>query len=201
MARTSKQQQIDALMKELDEAYRRISKMQKEADESFQNSPLFREMSERIHFYELVEKTSLFSLESSIRKQLRSEEECRMLYEDNVALCSAHDSEYWLGMTEISRWDKSNIRSLEKEIETLQAKVQARDTVIEHLKDVIAGKEIGEPTAKKTGRKPVPKETVVRIRKYRRDGYSVREIAEMEGVSIGFVSQSCRNVKRKKSGE
>ena len=198
MAQTSKQKQIDALTKELDEAYARISRMQKEADESFANSPLYREMSERLHFYELVEQSSMFSLESSIRREMRSAEECRMLYEDNVALCAAHDQEYWLGISEIDRWDRSNIRSLEKEVETLEAKVKARDTVIEHLKDVIAGKEIGEPKEKKTGRKPVPKETVARIRKYRREGYPIREIAGMEGVSIGFVSQACKNVKVKK---
>ena len=193
----SKQQIIDSLQKDLDQAYSRISQMQKDADDNFKNSPLYREMSERIRFYELVEQTKMFELENSIKRESRSIEESRMLFEDNAALCNAHDIDYWIGISDINRWNKNNIRSLEKEIETLKAKVEARDIVIEHLKDVIAGKDIDAPVEKVMGRKPVPKETIQRIKKYRREGYAVREIARLEGVSIGFVSQVCKGIKKR----
>ena len=67
----------------------------------------------------------------------------------------------------------------------------------EHLKDLLSGRDPAAPKEVIMGRKPVPDETKKRVRKYRRDGYKIKEIAEMEGISIGAVSQICKGIKPK----
>ena len=92
----------------------------------------------------------------------------------------------------------ADYKQLEKEILELKAKVKAKDLIIGHLKDVLSGIDPAAPKEKILGRKPVPEDQKKRIRKYRKDGYTIKEIADMEGVSLGAVSNICKGIKKRK---
>ena len=62
-----------------------------------------------------------------------------------------------------------------------------------HFKDLLAGKDPIAPKETVMGRKPIPDDQKKRIRAYRRKGWTVKEISEMEGVSIGSVSSICKD--------
>lgn len=77
----------------------------------------------------------------------------------------------------------------------------AKDIIIEHLKDLLGGRDPLAPKEKVMGRKPVPDEQKKRIRSYRRKGWTLKEISELEGVSIGAVSGIRKDIKGKKQQE
>ncbi len=190
-----KAQRIESLEKELKEAYEEINRLRKQKSDDFTASQLYKDMSQRLKFYEITSKTDLYHLEGEIRRRIVSEIELKRLFDDNKELCKEHDVDYWLGMTVKDRYDINRIHSLERDVSKLTAQVKARDVVISHLQDVISGSELSSPKKTKAGRPPVSEDVKKRILKYRKDGHTLKEIASLEGVSIGFVSQICKNVK------
>ena len=193
----TKQQQIGKLEKELQEAYKTIEELNKAVDEGFHASNEYKRMQEEIKTLRLTEKLAKQHRELEIRSDKRLKEEIRQLRDDNMELCAEHGKEYWEGMTD--RWDVKEMRELESKIVDLEAKVAAKDVIIEHYKDLLGGRDPLAPKEKVMGRRPIPEEQKKRIRKYRRDGYTLKEISGMEGVSIGAVSNLCKGLFKKKT--
>lgn len=191
----TKQQRIEQLEKRLEEAYEIIRQLKQDADEGFKASPEYNRMEQEIKSLSLSQSLAEQEIERKIRSDKRLFEKIKKIREDNIALCAEHGIDYWEGLTQIDRWAE---RNFEKKITDLEAKVAAKDIIIEHLKDLLGGRDPLAPKETVMGRKPVPDEQKKRIRSYRRKGWTLREIAEMEGVSIGAVSGICKGIKGKK---
>ena len=196
----TKQQRIDILEKSLEEARKDYHELQKKADEGFEASPEYIRMKQDIRMYELMEGLAERKIESDIRGDWKLIEQMRKIREDNANLCKEHGVEYWEGLTD-SRYKYRDVRDYEKRVEALEAKVAAKDVIIEHLKDLLAGRDPDTPRVTVMGRRPVPEDQKKRIRSYRRKGFTLKEISEMEGVSLGAVSGICKGIKPKKKNE
>ena len=194
----TKQQRIEKLEEQLKEAYEIIRQMKKDADEGFRASPEYNRMEQEIKSLSLSQSLAERHIESEIRSDRRLMREIKKIREDNIALCAEHSVDYWEGLTQIGRWTE---RDFEKKIANLEAKVAAKDIIIEHLKDLLGGRDPLTPKETVMGRRPVPDDQKKRIRSYRQKGWTLREIAEMEGVSIGAVSGICNGIKGKKRQE
>lgn len=195
MAKQTQKELYENQIKILEET---IHDLQKKADEGFTASPLFNEMSRRLKYYEIFEKTEWTHLENEIRSEKADKETMKRLFDDNVALCRKHNAEYWIGLTEIDRYDKQRIHSLENDVRKLSAQVEAKDIIIKHLKDVIAGIDTPKPEKRGVGKPGISEDVKKRIRKMRRDGYALKDIADLEGISIGSVSAICKGIKKPK---
>ena len=194
----TKQQRIEQLEEQLEEAYEIIRQMKKDADEGFKASPEYNRMEQEIKSLALSQSLAEHHIESEIRSDRRLMQEIKKIREDNIALCAEHDVDYWEGITQIDRWTE---RDFEKKIAALEAKIAAKDVIIEHLKDLLGGRDPLAPKETVMGRKPVPDEQKKRIRSYRRKGWKLKEISELEGVSIGAVSGICKGIKGKNKQE
>lgn len=193
----TKQKQIEKLEQELREAYQTIDQLREDADKGFLSSPEYQRIKQDLRFYELSYDMATKHIETEVKSDKRLLDQIKKIRDDNVALCAEHEVEYWEGLTEISRNDDKDIRDLEKKIIDLEAKIAAKDIIIEHLKDLLAGRDPDEPKEIVMGRKPIPEDTKKRIRSYRKTGYTLKEISEMEGISIGAVSGICKGIKKK----
>lgn len=191
----TKQQRIEQLEEQLEEAYEVIRQLKQDADEGFKASPEYNRMEQEIKSLSLSQSLAEHHIESEIRSDRHLMQEIKKIREDNIALCAEHGVDYWEGLTQIDRWSE---RDFEKKIANLEVRIAAKDIVIEHLKNLLGGRDPLAPKEKVMGRKPVPDEQKKRIRSYRRKGWTLKEIAEMEGVSIGAVSGICKGVKGKK---
>lgn len=194
----TKQQQIERLEKELREAYEMVRQLKKDADEGFKASPEHKRMEQELRSLTLSQSLAEQHIETEIRSDRRLLEQVQKIRDDNVALCAEHGIEYWDGLTQIDKWQTRDIRDLERKVTDLEAKVAAKDIIIEHLKDLLGGRDPLAPKETVMGRKPVPEDQKKRIRSYRRKGWTLKEISEMEGVSIGAVSGICKGIKVKK---
>lgn len=194
----TKQQRIEQLEEQLEEAYEIIRQMKKDAEEGFKASPEYNRMEQEIKSLSLSQSLAEHHIESEIRSDRRLLELVQKIREDNIALCAEHGIEYWEGLTQVDRWDTRDVRDLEKKITDLEAKVAAKDIIIEHLKDLLGGRDPLAPKEKVMGRKPVPDDQKKRIRSYRQKGWTLKEISELEGVSIGAVSGICKDIRGKK---
>lgn len=198
MAKTTKQIKIEQLESELKMANIQIERMKKDAEESFLNSTTYKQMQQELKLLRLSEEIRQIHLENEIRLSKRELRDAREALADNKKLCKRHNVEYWIGIANKDRFTVSRIKELETENEKLAAKVKAQEITIKHLKNVLMeNDETEKPAKKKMGRAPIPDETKKRIRKYRRNGYKIKEIAEMEGLSVGAVSKICNGIKVK----
>ena len=150
-------------------------------------------MKEEIKKLKLTERLANQHIETEIKYDRRLKEQIRKLREDNMELCAEHDREYWEGLTD--RWEVKEMRDLEEKITDLEAKIAAKDVIIEHYKDLLEGRDPLKPKERVMGRRPIPEEQKKRIRKYRREGFTLKEIADIEGVAIGSVSNLCKGIK------
>ena len=91
-------------------------------------------------------------------------------------------------MTAKSSWDEIAERKVRKEIEDLKAALEAKDIVIEHLKQIIAGEEPSLAPHKNGRPKKIDDATQKRVRKLRREGWTMQQIADAEGISKGSVA-------------
>ncbi|MCR5488357.1 MAG: hypothetical protein K6F35_12670 [Lachnospiraceae bacterium] len=190
----SRQDEAHILREELSEAYALINHLQQQSNTDFESSPEYKRMKQEIHALKLSESLAEQHIETGIRQDRRLIEEIKKIREDNVELCAEHGAEYWEGITRIYKQDYKDIRDMEKKIIDLESKIVAKDVIIEHFKDLLAGRDPLAPKETVMGRKPIPDDQKKRIRAYRRKGWTVKEISEMEGVSIGSVSSICKDI-------
>lgn len=179
----------------IDRQDKKIAEMTKAKDDDFTHSAIYAEMRR-----ELLLANTLKKYEERFRLQHKKDfkllEEYKKLLEDNRVLCMAHDTEYWIGLSDIRIGDFYAIRHMESEILDLKAALAAKEEVIEHLKSILAGEDISAPEKKApNGRPRIDDATKKRIRKMYREGWTMKEISIAEGVSKGFVCQTCKGVK------
>ncbi|MCR5728032.1 MAG: hypothetical protein K6G24_11265 [Lachnospiraceae bacterium] len=184
---------IDSLKQELSEAYEQINNLKKKANDDFSASSEYTRMQQEIKGLKLMQSIEEKHLESKIKHDKDLLQQIMKIRKDNVALCREHGIEYWEGLTQTDRY--SDIHELENKVANLEAKIVAKNIVIEHLKDLLSGRDPLAPKETVMGRKPIPDEQKERIKSYRRQGYTLKEISTMEGVSLGAVSGICKDIK------
>lgn len=197
----TKQQRIESLEKDLEWAYDQIKDLKAKANDGFKASTEYNRMQQELHSLHLMQDLSEQHIETEIKQDKRLLDSVLKIRNDNVQLCAEHGAEYWEGMTSINKYDYKDVRDLEKKVTDLEAKVKAKDIVIDHLKSILYGTAPEEPIKRAVGRKPVPEEQQKSVRSYRKQGWTLKDIAEMEGLSLGKVSGICKGIKIKKNSE
>lgn len=183
----TKQEQIDRLTAQVAELCNVISELRREADRGFEASPEYRRMKT-----ELLLAGKVKDYEDRIRREKKADlkllEEVRSLREDNRRLCEAlGEDEYRIGMTR-GYFDRDG---LEAQILNLKASLAAKEEIISHLKAILAGEDPETPKAPVMGKPRIDEETRKRVRKFRRAGWTMSQIADAEGISKGSVHAIC----------
>lgn len=191
-------EKIANLEKLLHEAYDRIQILETAANRGFRDSHEYSRMKDQIHNLELMNQLQIQAIETDYRSNINLAKQTLQIRNDNVELCKEHGVEYWEG---IALHDRYTTRELERENSKLKAKVQTLKTVNDHYKRILSGNAPEHPERVKTGRPPIHEEQKKRIRKLRKDGWTIREIADAEGLSTGSVSKICSTKKIRKPGD
>lgn len=145
-SRTQKlQEELNNYKQWLKESEERVDKFREQAENSFVNSPTFRQMEEKISFLESCNKLSEGHLKSAKGSANRLDHAVQQVYGDNKKLMAEHteDTDYFIGITE--NWHEAwEYEKLRNEILTLQGRLDAtttllsdRDTEIERLQGVV----------------------------------------------------------------
>ena len=195
LAKPKQSEKLDRISKERDEAYERITELEASADKDFRDSREYKQMQEHIRNLELSEKLQIQHAENSIRSDEKLMRQIKQIRDDNVELCREHGAEYWEGITQQERYAHKDIRELEKQIRNLESKVKAQELVIDHYKTILSGKEPELPERRSKGRPGIDEEQKKRIQKCRKNGWTIKEIADTEGCSIGVVSKICKGIR------
>ena len=191
----TKQQEIDRLTQQVEKLYEVISELRKQADEGFEASPEYQRMKR-----ELLLADKVGDYEERFRREKKAElqlqRELMRLREDNRRMCEENGiEEYRSGMMHDSREDFEFSR-LESEILDLKARLLAKDEVISHLKTVLAGEDPEAPRPAIMGKPRIPEETRKRVRKLKRQGWTMSQIADAEGISKSTVHSICHETKK-----
>lgn len=199
----TKQQQIDQLTylnKLLEENIKTLEKkveaMIAAKDDDFSHSTVYMEMRR-----ELLLADTLKDREGMLRRHIlmdqKAYDEYKKVLADNRELCREHGVEYWIGIANRDKWDELDAQRAQREIAELKAALEAKDAVIEHLKVVAAGGE-PSPAEHKNGRpRTIDEATQKRVRRLRREGWTLQQIADAEGMSKGSVALITKGTKKK----
>ena len=192
-----------------DEQAARLRKIAEESDKQFANSHLKASMEREIEWLKQCDRMSR-QLHADVESELsRLKSTIKTVVEENQALCAAHDTKYWIGLTRdwleelrpYERRAKMEITHLEKEVANLQGEIAERDKQITYLRGLLRDKiyekaegyvpetKLDEKTGKRGRPVQIDGETKKRIRKLKKNGFSVRRIAEIEGVSPSSVQK------------
>lgn len=202
MGRKTKQDTIDKLQKRIKELedsndylHDFIDQRSAKSNEDFLKSSLRYELEETLDFYKKLNDLGDANYQSLCLQMLRLQEKVNNLYKDNIALVSKREETY--NNNEMFNFDTDHICALE-------AKLLAKDKKIELLEREIKNyqKTIGEYKAflPKVGRKSLSHETQKEILALRSklnekgNPYTVRQIAQEVGCSIGAVSKYLHNM-------
>ena len=201
---SAKQKEIDHLnyMLRLCEEHNKmlqdkVNAMIKAKDDDFSHSTVYMEMKR-----ELLLADTLKDREGALKRQIFANakmlDEMKKLRDDNRDLCREHDVDYWPGITSFNGWDMRDAQRAEQRIMELEAALAAKDKIIEHLKTIIAGEDPTPTPANPVGSpKKIDEETKKRARRLRREGWTLQQIAESEGISKGSVCAICKGIKKK----
>lgn len=167
---------------------KKVRDMIKARDDDFSHSTVYAEMKR-----ELLLADTLKDREGALRRQTlmdqKAFDEYRRVLADNRELCKEHGAEYWIGIANRDKWDELDAQRAQREIAELRAALEAKDIVIDHLKQVIAGEDPSPAPARPVGSpKKIDAETEKRVRSYRRKGWTMQQIADAEGISKGSVA-------------
>lgn len=196
--RESQKETIERLRQELEDAYKRISELTEAANNAYHETNEYKATQQELKNLRTIVNRDIMHIESQVKTDERMRAYIEKVLADNRALCKRHGVKYWEGIAQQDRYAYRDIREMEQEITDLKALVKAKDIVIDHYKNLLSGKETERPEKRKRGRPKTDDEQVKRIRKLRRDGWTLRQIQEAEGISLGMVSKICREVKQKK---
>jgi len=187
--------QIEEYKAQLEHAMNRNSELVKQANEGFTGSKAYKQMKDDLDWMtERVARSD--AAEKKARKELAAlREASREILLDNQAFMKDKGGEYWIGITQSE--EHKDFEGLKKEYEETKAELEAANDTIHFLQEYIHNKIYKEDTAaetialtppKKTGRRSkITEDLVKRVRDYSNQGYSVREIVKLEGISIGLV--------------
>ena len=153
-----------------------------------------------------AEKTAEYwrSAYVSIKGELSTVKEAAIrIKEDNAKLLNG----YHPGITQEKEAIQANreYNIVVAENKKLQGMLDAKEDVIQYYRRIMASEDAvlkdviteAKNTRKRTGRPRVINDKMkTRIRKLRREGLTIREIASKEGVSIGTVTEICKNINK-----
>ncbi len=194
-------ERIEYLEERLKSLREQLQKLKSGADKSFADSPEYKRMQLEIAGLKRTSRLAESRIQSELMTDLTLQEEVQKLRDDNIALCAEHGTEYWEGMSDARCFNDNVVAPLEKKILELKAECKAKDVVIAHLKDLLEGRDPLAPKKAVMGRPPIPEEQKERIREYRRSGWTIKAISMTEGVSLGAVSNICKNIKNNPSAK
>ena len=192
-----------------DEQAERLRELAKRDDDLFAASHLKEAMEREIAWLKKTEQWSREARQTTEREMSGLKKSISKILEDNQRLCAEQSVSYKVGLTE--SWEKElpaherrvllENKRLKRENTGLEGEIRERDDYIAYLKDIlrdrlydkaegyIPSSETREKS-KKRGRPTITDDTTKRrIRKMKRDGFSVRRIAEMEKVSPATVQK------------
>lgn len=192
--------QLEALIKDLqqenDNLRQRNKALLDSKEDEFQKTPLYIHTMEMEKYYRSVADMYILADQTKKEKQNKTARLYQKILEDNQALCQKHDTEYWIGISHI--WEDGEVRDLERLVDSLQAQIEAQKTVISHLRkyigtpleqqEVQAASSMPVTPRSKGGRPGIDIQTKKRVRKMYPD-FTIRQIAQAEGLSIGVVSK------------
>lgn len=128
-----------------DELEKRVQEMTERAEESFLNSPTYRQMQMRMEFLEASLKSKEEHVKSMGGLRFRAAEAARQVYEDNQKLVEdAGNSEYFVGITRGTdgQGDQEGVREtvddLKGRLEAANDLLAERDGEIERLRGNVA---------------------------------------------------------------
>ncbi|MBR4608227.1 MAG: hypothetical protein IKO41_18625 [Lachnospiraceae bacterium] len=201
----TKQQHIEELTRMnqlLEENVKRLEKkvadMIAAKDDDFSHSTIYAEMRR-----ELLLADTLKDREGALRRHVlmdqRAYDEYKKVLADNRELCGQHGAEYWIGIASRDKRDEIDAQRAQREIGELKAALEAKDIVITHLKQIIAGEEPTPAPSRPVGSpKKIDEETKKRVRGYRKKGWTMQQIADEEGISKGSVAGILKAAGKKK---
>ncbi len=163
---------------------------------AFRKTPEYTKMKEQIERLENLAQLGEHKLELRLKANARNDLKVDTLIEDNEALCEEHDVKYWEGITKYHSWNAVKLQRMETEVEELKATIKARDITIQYLKDMLNGVDPKKPKETVMGRRPIDSATKHRVLSLRFKGYTLKQICEKEGISIGAASNLCKGVKK-----
>ncbi len=194
----TKDKQIIQLTNERDEAYKRIEELEKALNEGFHESREYKRMQEEIHNLELVSKVQFQHVETEIRSDMEFTRHVKQILADNIELCKKHGINYWEGIAQKDRYAHKDFRELERENEKLRARVAALEEILKHLQAVLSAQEELPAQIRGKGRPAIDEKQKKRIMKLRKDGWTIKDIALKEGVSVGSVSKIINSPEKSK---
>lgn len=194
LTKQKQNEKIERLIKERDEAYQRITELETSANHEFCDSREYQRMQEEIHNLQLMEKISQQHIETEVKGDMRLLQQIKRIRDDNAAICKEHGVEYWEGIAQKDRFAYKDLHQLEKEIVDLKAKIKAQELVLQHYKTILSGRDPDIPVHGTKGRPPISEDQKKRIQECRRNGWTIKEISEREGCSIGVVSKVCKGL-------
>ena len=171
--------------------------MIRNSEEAFLSSPLYRTMEESI-----ARERAWADFERHAYEHMK--EQYALLHDQYTSLRKAAEAQ-GKGIIPFHQTDPEDIRDaseLRNELIKTTARCDALEDTIKYLRNVLAGFERGKNGAQAEGcrkRPGAPRKigdaARKRMRELRDEGYSIREIAEKEGVSTGTVSSIIRKGK------
>ena len=181
------------------EAYELINKQYREfmanADAEFKGSAAYKNMQEELKWLTKEASWNQKSAENARRDLAKLQEDARRVFLDNKAFMKDKGGEYWIGISQSKK--RKDYDKLLKEYEAVKAKLDVAHETIDFLREYIRQeiyKDDGEAVEivkpKKSGPQTVINDELVkRVKKYRKKKYSLRAIAQIEGISLGLVQK------------
>ncbi len=205
MTKAEMQELIDDQRRQIEILTAKIEKLTALPDEAIRETPLYQELSrENRHLKEnlrlqtsLCESVEATQASQKARLAVLQERYSRVL-QDNQELAAAHDADYWIGITENRESRTSRLlyeyETLKEKCVKLTEKLDAADRYTRHLENQLTAllyelrpdempdlaPEEDIKRSRKVGRpKKATKTQIAEARRWRKAGYSVREIARM----------------------
>lgn len=190
------EQQVEEYKELLDQTTKRNAELVQQADEGFEASALYQSMQKELdllHKYEELNRNDAARARSELQNASVG---IKAILDDNNALSANIGIDYWIGISkpeeyaDCTLW-QSKYNKATAEIEILKESLQfLREYIREELykEDNTEVVDIVQPQG--PGRKTkIDADLVQRVKEYKRKKYTVRKIADLEGISIGLVQK------------
>ena len=177
---------------------KRIEELEKRSDETFHSSPEYQGIKKELELLKKEAELLRYTEKIEISRRKNIEKTVEQLFRDNQQMVD--NGKYWVGITRTDTEYEN--QKLARQISKLEAENSQKDEIISFLRDYIRTeiyKDASDPgidsireslKPQKTGRKRiVDDEMRKRIRRYKKDGYTVRTIAKIEGISVGTAQK------------
>lgn len=188
--------QLEQYKEWLAQANERNAELVKQADEGFEASALYKSMKAELELMRKYEDLNTNDASRDRAALKNANTGIKAIYDDNKALLADMGIEYWAGIskpeeyTDCLKWQSKYNRAA-AEVEVLKENIQfLREYIRAELYKEEDTEVVDITQPQKPGRKSkIDTELVNRVKGYKRKKYTVRKIAEIEGVSVGLVQK------------